>query len=160
MATSSSAARYKCGTGIDAAGHSTSTGCCVPFDRIRFYEVDAAELKAMRESFPRGGVDIDIETTSFDIEQHRAFLAAHRDDIDAFAARRRHAFAAELADWRERGLLTFEQADPGGRFVDAAKTQLDDGSPPFVVSPLAGSIWAVAVEPGPARGGRRHAVRC
>ena len=119
-----------------------------PFDRIRFYEVDAAELKAMREAFPRGGFDIDIETTSFDIEQHRAFLAAQRDDIDAFAARRRQAFAAELADWRERGLLTFEQADAGDRSVDAAKTPLEDGSPPFVASPMAGSIWAVAVEAG------------
>ena len=120
-----------------------------PFDRIRFHEVDAAELQAMREAFPHGRLDIDIEAGTFDIEQHRAFLAKHRPAIDAFSTRRRQAFADELADWRQRGLLTFEQdavaTDPG---ANADETRNDAIAPPFVVSPMAGSVWAVAVQPG------------
>ena len=114
-----------------------------PFDRIRFFEVDAAELAAMRDAFPRGAVTVDIEHTTFDIDHHRAFLARHRESIDAFEASRRQAFAAELDDWRARGLMTFEQ-DVG---VEAPDAPADD-RPPFVVSPMAGSVWAVAVKPG------------
>ena len=119
-----------------------------PFDRIRFHEVDAAELAAMREAFPRGRLDIDIETGSFDIEQHRAFVAAHRDDINGVEARRRQAFAKELEDWRARGLLTFEQSATGDGAGRTAPAQSADAPAPFVVSPMAGSIWTVAVQPG------------
>ena len=115
-----------------------------PFDRIRFHAVAADELQAMREDFPHGRLAIDIQAGTFDIAQHRAFLAAHRDAIDAFSHRRRQAFAAELADWRERGLMTFEQPELG----DAAHATAEDAPPPFVVSPMAGSICAVAVQPG------------
>ena len=119
-----------------------------PFDRIRFHEVDAAELKAMREAFERGALDVDIEASSFDIERQRAFLAAHSDDIDAFTANRRQAFARELEDWRARGLLTFEPREQRDGTGAAAKTRSRDERPPFVVSPMAGSIWNVAVRSG------------
>ena len=119
-----------------------------PFDRIRFHEVAANELRAMREDFPHGRLDIDIQADTFDLEQHRAFLAAHRDAIDAFAHRRRQAFAEELADWRVRGLMTFEQPELGDATDSTAQATADDAPPPFVVSPLAGSICAVAVQPG------------
>ena len=115
-----------------------------PFDRIRFFEVDAAELAEMRAAFPNGRLDVDIESGSFDNEGYRAFLAEHGDDIDGFEARRRQAFAAELEDWQARGLLTFEHALGDG--PEAAPS--DDGPPAFVVSPMAGSIWTVAVRPG------------
>ena len=114
-----------------------------PFDRIRFFEVDAAELAAMRDAFPRGAVAVDIEPTTFDIDRHRAFLTRHREVIDAFEASRRQAFAAELNDWRARGLMTFEQ-DVG---ADPPNAPADDRQP-FVVSPMAGSVWAVVVKPG------------
>ena len=117
-----------------------------PFDRIRFYGVDAERLTEMREAFARGAVDIDIETGFFDHAAHRAFLDEHRAEIDAFAARRTRAFARELDDWRARGVMTFEQPDeaPRGRAVaDAA-----GDAAPFVASPLAGSIWSVAVRSG------------
>jgi len=119
-----------------------------PFDRIRFFEVDAEELAAMREAFPHGRLDIDIEAGAFDIEQHRSFLAAHAADIDAFETRRRQAFAEELEDWRRRGLLTFEQSQRDDGSKGAATASAKDAPPPFVVSPMAGSIWSVAVQPG------------
>ena len=116
-----------------------------PFDRIRFFDVDAADLAAMRDAFPRGAAAIAIEPTTFNIRRHRAFLARHREDIAAFEVRRRQAFAAELDDWRSRGLMTFEQDVAMDR--EAPDPRADD-RPPFVVSPMAGSVWAVAVQPG------------
>ena len=117
-----------------------------PFDRIRFYEVDAEQLAEMREAFPRGALDIDIEQGIFDHGAHQAFLDEHRAEIDAFASQRTQAFARELDDWRDRGVMTFEQPeeDPTGRI----RTDADGESAPFVASPLAGSIWSVAVRSG------------
>ena len=117
-----------------------------PFDRIRFYEVDHRELTAMREAFPRGGLELCIEEGVFDYARHVDFENAHRPEIDAFEAHRRRAFAAELADWKARGLMTFDASE------DAAPEQAlqESGPPAFVASPMAGSVWDVAVEPGQA----------
>ncbi|MDE0191160.1 MAG: urea carboxylase [Gammaproteobacteria bacterium] len=117
-----------------------------PFDRIRFYEVDAKQLAEMREAFVRGALDVDIESGIFDHRVYQAFLDEHRTEIDAFALQRTQAFTRELDDWRERGVMTFEQpaADPAGHDGVVA----DGNAVPFVASPLAGSVWSVAVQSG------------
>ncbi|MCY3839924.1 MAG: urea carboxylase [Gammaproteobacteria bacterium] len=117
-----------------------------PFDRIRFYEVDARQLAEMREAFPRGALDIDIESGVFDHGVYEAFLDEHRAEIDAFTSQRTQAFARELDDWRTRGVMTFEQPaeDPAGH--DGADAE--GNAVPFVASPLAGSVWSVAVQSG------------
>lgn len=117
-----------------------------PFDRIRFHEVDAAELAEMREAFPRGAFEIEIEPGVFDHGRHADFLAGHRDEIAAFSATRRDAFAAELADWKARGVFAFEAEEPDGIATPAT----DSSATPFVASPLAGSIWSVEVTEGQA----------
>ena len=114
-----------------------------PFDRIRFHEVDAAELAEMRDAFPRGGLDLDIEAGVFDHDRHRAFLRERAAEIASFEARRRAAFAVELEDWKARGVLTFEAEDADG----APPAEAMDGAA-FVASPLAGSIWSVEVRAG------------
>ena len=117
-----------------------------PFDRIRFYEVDAEQLADMRDAFPRGTLDIDIEPGVFDHGANQSFLAEHRTEIDAFTSQRTAAFAGELDHWRARGVMTFEQAEadpPGHVGINA-----DGDAAPFVASPLAGSIWSVAVQSG------------
>ena len=114
-----------------------------PFDRIRFHEVDAAELAEMRDAFPRGGLDLDIEAGVFDHDRHRAFLREQGGEIASFEARRRAAFAAELEDWKARGVLTFEAEEADG----APPAEAMDGAA-FVASPLAGSIWSVEVRAG------------
>jgi len=117
-----------------------------PFDRIRFYEVDAKQLAEMRAAFPRGALDIDIEPGVFDHGEYQAFLDEHQAEIDAFTSQRTQAFARELDDWRTRGLMTFEQPaeDPAGHHGVVA----DGNAVPFVASPLAGSVWSVAVRSG------------
>ena len=115
-----------------------------PFDRIRFHEVDAAELAEMREAFPRGALDIDVEPGVFDHDRHRGFLEEQADEIASFEARRRAAFSAELEDWKDRGVLTFEAGETDGA---APPPENVDGAA-FVASPLAGSIWSVEVRAG------------
>lgn len=115
-----------------------------PFDRIRFHEVDAKQLAEMREAFPRGALDIDIEPGVFDHTRHLAFLATHRAEIEAFERRRKRAFARELDDWHAGGSMTLHDGNESIPGVGDA-----NGDPSaFVASPLAGSIWSVAVEPG------------
>ena len=115
-----------------------------PFDRIRFHEVDAAELADMREAFPRGALDIEIEPGVFDHDAHRAFQDTHREPIEAFSTRRRAAFAAELEDWKARGVLTFESVEGDA----VSESPADGDGEPFVASPLAGAVWSVGVRAG------------
>ena len=117
-----------------------------PFDRIRFHEVDAEQLLEMREAFPRGALDIDIEPGVFDHRRHLAFLDEHRAEIEAFEGRRKRAFAQELDDWRARGLMTLDHEHEDLPSPDAAGANGDPET--FVASPLAGSIWSVATQPG------------
>ena len=114
-----------------------------PFDQIRFYPVDHDELNALREDFPLGRHEVDIEHTAFDGADYQAFLERERNTIGAFEQRRHHAFEAELDDWRARGLLSFETEPPG-----AESTAHQDATNAFVSSPMAGSVWSIAVEAG------------
>ena len=115
------------------------------FDRIRFFEVDAKELLAMREAFPHGALELDIEEGIFDHAQHMAFENANRAAIAAFEQQRRAAFAAELEDWKAHGLLTFDASDASSAETSTETTPLQ---PAFVASPVAGSVWEVVAEPG------------
>ena len=113
-----------------------------PFDRIRFHPVDAATLCDMRDAFPRGGLPLHVDDGEFDYANHQRVVNRHAAGIRAFETRRRAAFAAELEDWRARGLLNFEpaaQVDTGAVSTDASA---------FVSSPMAGSVWSVEVRPG------------
>ena len=112
-----------------------------PFDQIRFYEVDAETLLEMREAFPRGELELDIRSTRFDYGDYLGFLDANAGEISEFTEKRKHAFDAELAGWRERGLLTFETTLADG-IADEGEVHVAPGAT-VVTSPMAGSIWSV-----------------
>ena len=115
-----------------------------PFDQIQFYEVDADTLLEMREAFPRGELELDILSTRFDYGDYVRFLDANGGEIDAFTEKRKRAFGAELAGWRERGLLTFETTLADGA-ADEEEAQVAPGAT-VVASPMAGSIWSVRAD--------------
>ncbi len=112
-----------------------------PFDQIRFFEVSAETLLEMREAFPRGELELDIEPTQFDFGAYRAFLAENKTAINTFRKSRQQAFEAELARWREAGLLTFESDAEGDQ--PAAVSERREGA---VESPMAGSVWSIKVK--------------
>ena len=115
-----------------------------PFDRIRFFEVDAQELTAMREAFPQGGLALDIEDGVFEVDCYQDLLDAESDSIQAFETTRQAAFAAELDDWKARGLLTFEIDEP----PSLEPPQINSNDDVLVSSPLAGSVWSVHAHQG------------
>ena len=65
------------------------------FDQIRFYPVSAAELLEMREAFPYGKVDVEIEPGTFKLRDYEQFLSQNRESIASFKAQQQSAFEAE-----------------------------------------------------------------
>lgn len=115
-----------------------------PFDRIKFYEVSAKELQEMRRAFPHGALDVTIEEDEFDLKEYQGFLNDHATGIAEFEERRKAAFEEELADWRERGLLTLEQDCA----ENSSAVNPEENDRALVASPLAGSIWSIEVKSG------------
>lgn len=116
-----------------------------PFDRIRFFEVSAEELIEMREAFPRGALELNIRDDTFHFDDYQSWLSEHKTEITKFETQRRTAFDEELEDWRSRGLLTLESEE----VVLEPELELDSSDDDnVVVSPLAGSVWSINVDPG------------
>jgi len=116
------------------------------FDRIRFYQVTAPELLEIRESFPYGGYPLRIEREEFSLKRYHKFLRSVAKESAAFKNTQQAAFEAERERWARSG------AD---RPVEIAEAALDlaplDGIPEGcrpVCSPVAASVWNIAVEPG------------
>jgi urea carboxylase len=115
------------------------------FDQIRFYPVAANELLAFRDGFLDGRVALSVTPTSFSLADYRAFLAANVDDIREFKSRQQSAFEAERARW--------QSSDQAGAVADSSPPPDfgDDVLAPgmaAVPSPVPGSVWKLAVEPG------------
>ena len=115
------------------------------FDQIRFYLVTADELLAFRDGFLDGRVSLSITPASFSLKDYRAFLAENGEQIRTFKARQQAAFEAERARWKT--------SDQAGEAIDtgAAPDLGEDVLPPgmtAVESPVPGSVWKLAVEPG------------
>jgi urea carboxylase len=117
------------------------------FDQIRFYEVAADELLAMREDFTHGRMQLRVEASELRLADYRRFLHEHRDSIAQFKARQQSAFEAERERWEQTGQAHYD-ADPAG---DAAAADAAIDIPQgciAVASPVTGSVWQIAVEPG------------
>jgi urea carboxylase len=119
------------------------------FDQIRFFPVSHEELTEWRRDFPLGRRALRIETETFRLKDHRAFLAANRVGIDAFQARRQAAFERERAAWEASGELARVEALSEEPAVDAEADLViaPDGSE-LIEAPLGGSLWKMLVKPG------------
>ncbi|MDH1106654.1 urea carboxylase [Pseudomonas otitidis] len=111
------------------------------FDQVRFYPVSEAELDTFREAFREGRAEIRIEHTLFDFAEYNRFLAANAEDIQAFQARQKAAFDAEVQLWRDEDPAA--TAPLTGPLDDEADL---DGH--LVSADMCGSVWKVLVEPG------------
>ncbi len=75
------------------------------FDQIRFHPVSADELADLRADMVAGRGEVRVEKTVFDAAEHRRFLAANAEEIAAFRAHQRAAFAGERRRWHDSGEL-------------------------------------------------------
>ena len=118
------------------------------FDQIRFFPVSHEELTEWRRDFPLGRRGIRIEEGTFRLADHRAFLAANRDGIDAFQTRREGAFERERSAWERDGefarvAVLSAEAPPNGNSAILAPAGSE-----LVEAPLGGSVWKILVRPG------------
>jgi urea carboxylase len=112
------------------------------FDQIRFFPVSHDELTEWRRDFPLGRRAIQIEETEFRLADYRAFLSDNAASITEFETRRNAAFAAERADWAERGEFdrVASLTDAGGGSADADAIDVPQGAQ-LVEAPFGGSVW-------------------
>ncbi len=116
------------------------------FDQIRFYPVSAAELLEMREGFPHGKVDIDIEEGVFKLRDYERFLSENRASIAAFKGQQQAAFEAERQRWIDSGQLSFSSETKEIESGPAAD-ELPPGAE-AVEAHVPGSVWKLAVKEG------------
>jgi urea carboxylase len=119
------------------------------FDQIRFFPVSHEELEVWRRDFPLGRREIRIDHETFRLKDYRAFIAAHRDSIEAFQTRRRTAFDAERAEWERSGEFDRIEAlsDTSASTAEVETVVAPPGSE-LIEAPLGGSLWKVLVQPG------------
>ncbi len=115
------------------------------FDQIRFYPVSAQELQQIRHDFPLGNYPLRIEETTFSLAQYNQFLTLHHNAIEDFQERRQTAFAAELAQWRRNGQLTYQQDEVA--VIEANEEALPDGAT-GIDSPVSGNVWQLLAQEG------------
>jgi urea carboxylase len=115
------------------------------FDRISWYPVGAEELLELRADLAAGRLALEMEDGPFTLAEHRRFLAAEAESIDAFRARQTEAFAAERKAWARSGEFERDTEPP----APAPPVALDvPAGAVLVEAPLSASVWQVDVAPG------------
>jgi urea carboxylase len=116
------------------------------FDQIRFYPVTEAELLQMREDFPRGKFQLNIEEQTFKLKDYTAFLERESESIATFKGKQQASFDAERERWIASGQANYSNENEAGQ--DVAETlELADGSA-VVSSHVAGNLWQIKVSVG------------
>jgi urea carboxylase len=116
------------------------------FDQIRFYPVSEAELLQMREDFPRGKFQLNIEEQTFKLKDYTAFLDKEAESIATFKGKQQASFDAERERWIASGQANYSNENEAGQ--DVAETlELADGSS-IVSSHVAGNLWQIKVNVG------------
>ena len=119
------------------------------FDRIRFFPVSHEELTEWRRDFPLGRREVRIDEGAFRLADYRAMLADNAESIAAFQQQREAAFAAERADWQERG--EFDRVAALTQEAEAAPAAADIEVPAgceVIEAPFGGVLWSWSVTEG------------
>ncbi|MCU0792806.1 MAG: urea carboxylase [Opitutaceae bacterium] len=115
------------------------------FDQVKFYPVSNAELTKFRDDFPQGRVKLRIEETTFKLRDYQKFLAANATEIEAFTAKRRAAFDAELHRWEQSGQLNYHSADEAASALD--ESAIPEGCVALPAH-IPGNVWKILAAPG------------
>lgn len=116
------------------------------FDQIRYYEVSEEELLRMRDAFPHGGIELEIEETTFSLGRYNRFIAENAEEIRAFKERQQAAFEAERQRWIATGQANYEsEAEPVDTGIDSI--ELDEGQT-AIAEHVHGVVWKLEVDEG------------
>jgi urea carboxylase len=119
------------------------------FDQIRFYPVSAAELAQIREDFPYGRFQLQVEPTTLRLRDYRKFLLDNTASIAQFKSRQQAAFDAERQHWT--AIEAAAAASPPRTETNKPAT-LNAADIPAgcvgVTSPITGNVWQISATRG------------
>jgi urea carboxylase len=116
------------------------------FDQIRFYPVSGEELLEFRDRFLHGRVQLNIQHELFRLKDYRQFLQDNAHGIAQHKGRQQAGFDAERRRWEASGQIGYSAELPPMQVEEAAE-ELEPGHV-AVVSPVSGSVWKIASQPG------------
>ena len=114
------------------------------FDQIQFYPVSAEQLTQMRDDFPRGKFEIEIEETTFKLAEYISFLNEIEDSAKQFKKQQQEAFQAERLSWKQQGLAEYIAENE----VKPLEEQALPANSEAVYCTMPGSVWKVLVQEG------------
>ncbi|MDX1984966.1 MAG: 5-oxoprolinase/urea amidolyase family protein [Bryobacteraceae bacterium] len=117
------------------------------FDQIRFYPVTAAELLELRDAFPHGKFELNVEPAELHLGQYRRFLDSIAQQAAACKSRQQAAFLAERERWAAAGLAEFVEPPEAPSWAPDDGADIGEGCA-AVRSPITASVWQINVEPG------------
>jgi urea carboxylase len=115
------------------------------FDQIRFYQVEADELLQMREDFPHGKFQLNIEEQTFRLKDYHQFLSNEAESINAFKAKQQAAFNAEREHWIATGQANYSNEIESAGAEEALDVPVGSRA---VASHVAGNLWQVKLKVG------------
>jgi urea carboxylase len=116
------------------------------FDQIRFHPVSAEELVEIRDGFLHGRYPLRIDTETFRLSDYHASISSRAAEAAEFRLRQQAAFLEERERWAfDRDQLSMEPVV--SEVPVESKETIPEGCS-AVRAPVAGNVWAIAVEPG------------
>ena len=115
------------------------------FDQIRYFEVTADELTKMREDFLQGKFKLNIENSTFKLQDYDQFLNQESRSIDTFKAKQKAAFELERHNWIATGQAHYSQeieSEPALPTITLESGQV------LAKSHVAGNLWQIKVAIG------------
>ncbi len=115
------------------------------FDQIHYFEVTADELMQMRDDFLQGKFKLNIEETTFKLNDYDQFLNQESASINAFKAQQKAAFEAERNNWITTGQSNYSQEIE----TEPTLTELTlEAGQELAKSHVAGNLWQIKVAIG------------
>ena len=116
------------------------------FDQIRFYPVSHAELTQLREDFIEGKFKLNIEETTFNLQDYQQFLHSIAEEAATFKASQQSAFRAERDRWAlstqdEQAIAAAPDLPP------APAVEIPDDCYALTAATTA-NVWQILVQPG------------
>ena len=115
------------------------------FDQLQFYPVSHEELMKMREDFPRGKFNVEIEDTSFNLGEYKKFLEGIKESAHIFKEHQEKSFEEERQRWKDQGLDEFVSEHEESQLP--VENEIPEGCR-AVVSNMPGSVWKIGTHKG------------
>lgn len=115
------------------------------FDQIRFFPVSPQDLLHYREAVIQGTVKLEIEETTFRLQDYQDFLTTNAESISTFKTQQQSAFSAERDRWVLSG--EFDRVSMDTTLPDISDFVLSEGQQ-VISSQMYANIWKILVKPG------------